>query len=256
VGTIQEVPVSYYEGLHTRGFSWVFITNCPADADVDVVRRVVRTAGLKLLVDRTEDTDEPNESIVPLADNPDGAFPYTYDPTPLELLRSGRWDEFVRYLKSPAIPLDCMVHFSVRAGLEFSERSVFVATAALLLLPGLRIVRSSDWDRVGQLLPILLRTPLVSGDVLIPYVDHIFNRMGVWKYATKEERVLVCLNFTDEHAVATVLCPDAPDAQEGLDKIEFLELLQDTTFRRVPDEVRTRGLHVILREYEMQVFAY
>jgi hypothetical protein len=117
-------------------------------------------------------------------------------------------------------------------------------------------VRSGDWDRVAKLLPILLRTPLVSGDVSIPQVEHIFRKMAVWKYATTEERVLVCLNFTAEHAVANVVCPDAPDAQEGVEKIEFLELLQETTFRRLPDEVRSQGLHVILREYEIQVFSY
>jgi hypothetical protein len=66
---------------------------------------------------------------------------------------------------------------------------------------------------------------------------------------------LVCFNFVNEHAVTDIPCPDAPDPRPGAETLDVIELLTETTYPRDTSKLRTQGLHVILHEYEIQVFS-
>jgi hypothetical protein len=40
-----------------------------------------------------------------------------------------------------------MIHFSAKEGLAFTDKSAFIGTVGLLLLPGMRILRAKDWSK-------------------------------------------------------------------------------------------------------------
>jgi len=225
--TIESVPSSFYEGLKAQGFAWILLTEFPDDANLDVVAAQVAAAGLVL-----------KTSFDQLAQ-------FAVDPTGADLLRSGDWDAFVRYVE----------------GLDDDQRLLHVSSGdpwavALLLLPGLRVFRDEDAGLMERLLPVFARDALAKGTFSIPNVQRIFGNLAAWKYTYGNERVLVCVNFVNAHAVANVHCPEAPDAETEKKTIDVLELLSDTLFRRNPEEMRGNGLHVILHEFELQVFTY
>jgi hypothetical protein len=254
---LESLPVSYFNSQRAQGFEWVFFTNVPDDFDFTALSASAHRGGLRLLINGVFDQPADDDGLIlPDADPTTTKYDYCYDPTFLDALRAQDPARFVWYLEHPGtIRLEHMVHFSATDGLEFSERAPYVASVALLLLPGLRVLRHCDWDIVGQLLPVLTRPVLVSGIFSIPEVVRYHGTMIVWKYATEIEHVVICLNFTNDHSVANIVCPDAPDPIE-YDKIQVFEYLTETTFRRSAEVMRTTGLHVILREYEIQLFAY
>jgi hypothetical protein len=250
----EALPPAFYAQLRAQGFTWVFFTNFPPNANLDAVREAAHCADLQLLVDHAvTDSHGPDDGLVLVDSDPETAYHYCFDPTLLRHLRAGQQHSFIECLERD--DLHRMVHFSTQDGFAFAGAAGFVASAALLLLPGMRVLRNSESAFAPQLLAILTRKVVRSGTFSIPEVQHIFGRMAVWKYASDSERVIVCLNFVNGHAAANVLCPDAPDNVGG-DKIEVFELLTETTTRRAPEELRADGLHVALHEYAIQIFSY
>jgi hypothetical protein len=235
--TVEAIPVSYYSGVRARGFGSLFFMFFPDGADLRAVQATAAAAGVN--VTAIPAIDESATEAIPLPPDPETGVRYAYDPALLRSLRAGEWEEFVAALESGKIAGDRLVHFTTQP---------FELSAGLLLLPGLRVVVGGDSDAESPLLRVLLRLSVRSGAFSIPEFHRSFGQMAVWKYTAENDRILVCFNFVDSHAVADVVCPDAEDV-EGCDKLELFELLSETTFRREPDALRTVGLHVILHEY-------
>jgi hypothetical protein len=122
---------------------------------------------------------------------------------------------------------------------------------ALLALPGLKVIRGDD----RELRRVLVREVLLNGEFSIPEITRISGTVIAWKYTGATRRVLVCVNPTDQRSIAEIPCPEAPDPVSG-DRIEVLELVMDSTFRRDPIVMRTTGLFVILHAGEVQIFEY
>jgi hypothetical protein len=64
------------------------------------------------------------------------------------------------------------------------------------------------------------------------------------------------VNPARAHVVANVLCEDTPDPEVGRNELGVAEWLTTMIFWRNPEELRQQGLHAILHEFEVQVFAY
>jgi hypothetical protein len=79
--------------------------------------------------------------------------------------------------------------------------------------------------------------------------------MIAWKYSGETSRILVCVNPGTERAIAASLCLDAPNVTKG-EFIKAFELVMGSTFRHIPQEMRTEGLKVILHSGEVQIFEY
>jgi hypothetical protein len=254
--SLASLPPDYFADLRAQGFEWIFLTNYPEDADIEDVRALVHRGGLRLLNGEFDDVSNDDGRVLPDADPALARYDYCFDPGFVEALRARDAVRFAEALVRPGpVRIEHMLHFSTTDRLAFSPRSAFAASAALLLLPGLRAMRHRHWPLIGALLPVLTRPVLRRGTFSVPEVRRYHAHMAVWKYADDLEHVIVCLNFAAAHAVASIICPDAPDPIE-YDKIQVFEYLTETTYRRDAAEMRTAGLHVILREYEIQVFSY
>jgi hypothetical protein len=214
-GSIEAIPTSYYVLIRAGGFTRLLLRNLPADANLALVRRLVEAAGLTLF---TEGSGGVIESTT-------ASYPWGPDWSTFDDVLTGH-DQYAR-----------------RAGPGG-------ASSALLLLPGLRVVRPNC---ALALMSILRRDALQRGRFSLPEVRHRFNKMAVWKYATGAERVLVCANPTAGHAVADVVCPDV---EGNAEKIDVIDLMTETTYKRSPEEMRTVGLRVILFGDNVQVFLY
>jgi hypothetical protein len=213
-GSIEAIPTSYYASIRASGFTRLLLRNLPGDTNLALVRRVVEAAGLTLFTEGSGGIESTTAS-----------FPWGPDWSTFDDVLTGH-DQYAR-----------------RAGPGG-------ASSALLLLPGLRVVRP---DCAPALMSILRRDALQRGRLSLPEVRHRFNKMAVWKYATGAERVLVCANPTAGHAVADIVCPDV---EGNAEKIDVIDLMTETTYKRSPEEMRTAGLRVILFEDNVQVFLY
>jgi hypothetical protein len=142
--------------------------------------------------------------------------------------------------------------------LQFNARSAATARAALLLLPGFRVFQASDLQVADRLLDVLALKAVKRGSFSLPTVHHTSEPAVAvaWKYVYGSEHVLVTVNFTNSHAVADIVCEDAPDVAEGAATIPVWELLTRTKYERSPEQMRTKGLTIILYEYEIQIFRY
>jgi hypothetical protein len=242
--TVEAIPTAYYSGIRGRGFGSLFLTAFPDGANLGAVQATAAPAGVT--VSAIPEIDESATEPIALPPDPETGVQFLYDPTLLRTLRTGDWEGFLAALESGTIVGDRLVHLTTQP---------FELSAGLLLLPGLRVVRGGDSDAESPLLRVLLRLSVKAGAFSIPEFHRSFGRMAVWKYTAGDDRVLVCFNFVGSHAVADIICPDAQDIV-GMEKMEVFELLSETTFRRDPHTMRTTGLHVILHEYQVQVFAY
>jgi hypothetical protein len=242
--SVETLPIEWYSAIRARGFGSLFFIDFPNGGNLDLVRSTASSANLKVLTIPT--IDENSNSPILLPPDPETGIQYSYDPTLLQKLRVGDWDAFVAAIESKSVSRSNFVYFTTHP---------FELSAGLLLLPGLRVFQGEDCFQTSALLRILLRKALHSGVFSIPEIHRTFGKMVVWKYNTNEERILVCFNFVNSHAVTDIVCPDVGDAIDD-DKIEVFELLSETTFRREPNQMRTTGLHVILHEYQVQVFSY
>jgi hypothetical protein len=242
--SIEAIPASFYSSIRRQGFDSLFLLDVPEGADFALVQSTAEAEGLTVVGCPT--IDESATEPIALPPDPITGLQYTYDPTLVQTLRASHWQEFLAILEGPNADFNRLVHFATRP---------FNLSAGLLLLPGLRVIRPAEDRRSAALLRLLLRPSVRVGDFSIPESTRSFGEMATWKYASQNDRVLVCFNFVDSHAVADIVCPDAPDAVRD-DLIDVVEMLSETIYRRDPEEMRTKGLHVILHEYELQIFTY
>jgi hypothetical protein len=260
-GGIQAMPATVYAGIRDRGFQWIVLTNLPSGTDVGALARIVHDSGLKLIVNGPDGAEFSDARTNPDGGSViygDGSVTYEPDPTPLELLRKQSSGDFIKYLQAVTEGRRLSAVRSATDELQFHERSAATASAALLLLPGLRFFRSSDLQMSARLLQILALPAVSKGVFSLPVVRQRQNCVPVvaWKYTRGSEHVLVTVNFTNFHSIADIVCEDAPDNGDDEGLIPVFELLSRTKYSRVPAAMRTAGMAVILYEYEIQVFKY
>jgi hypothetical protein len=228
--SLDNVPTSYFEQLRSIGITWLLLADLPDGANTDSVKAAAIAAGVTIRA------------------NGDDLSPYALDIRGPDFIRRGDMEGLMRFLEELSVDeRRRLAHVS-------SDELPFNAIAGMLLLPGLRIFRDEDAQLMAQLLPIVSCEALAQGTFSVPESSHVFGRMAIWKYVSESDKALVCLNFRDAHAVANVVCEDAPEVDATV--IDVVELLSLTIFRRSPNAIRTAGLHVILHEYELQVFSY
>lgn len=271
---LESVEVPEYERIRADGFSWIFITGIPPGTNLDVVSRTVKSAGLRLMTDylspesaRYADGVRCGQDelflrrqlpkLVLIGRSEGDGFDYIYDSKPYELLCAGDTTNFAEYIQwQEPEQLRHFLHYSEQDGLYFNERSAFTATAAMLMLPGMKVIRKRDLPLCEPILRLLQKKSVTRGVMSVVEASNKTGNMAVWKYTRGRQHILICVNFSNFHCFADILCEDAPDPDDEDGRIPVLELITDTTFMRDVQELRTKGLTVILYEYQIQIFEY
>lgn len=271
---LESVEVVEYERIRADGFSWIFITGIPPGTNLDVVSRTVKSAGLRLMTDyispesaRYADGVRCGQDelflrrqlpkLVLIGRTEGDGFDYIYDSKPYELLCAGDTTNFAEYIQwQEPEQLRHFLHYSEQDGLYFNERSAFTATAAMLMLPGMKVIRKRDLSLCEPILRLLQKKSVTRGVMSVVEASNKTGNMAVWKYTRGRQHILICVNFSNFHCFADILCEDAPDPDDEDGRIPVLELITDTTFMRDVQELRTKGLTVILYEYQIQIFEY
>ena len=271
---LESVEVVEYERIRADGFSWIFITGIPPGTNLDVVSRTVKSAGLRLMTDylspeaaRYADGVRCGQDelflrrqlpkLVLIGRSEGDGFDYIYDSKPYELLCAGDTTNFAEYIQwQEPEQLRHFLHYSEQDGLYFNERSAFTATAAMLMLPGMKVIRKRDLSLCEPILRLLQKKSVTRGVMSVVEASNKTGNMAVWKYTRGRQHILICVNFSNFHCFADILCEDAPDPDDEDGRIPVLELITDTTFMRDVQELRTKGLTVILYEYQIQIFEY
>ena len=273
-GNIEGVTIEECEQLRAKGFTWLLVTDIEDGVNLEPVANAVRSAGLKFMVDYSgpesvkfvdavrcgpEDVtlrnDNPNLILIGRSEG--NGFDYMYDYRPAAFLASREFDQFVEFMKwVDEDQRKRFLHYSVRNGFDFHDRAALTASAALLLMPGMRVVANDHMDMAEIIVKIAHKKAVRRGVFTNIDVSVTYGNMVAWKYTRGRQHILICVNFGDKHAIGSVKCEDVPNAESEDGRISILELMTDTTYMRDVSELRTTGLTVILYEYQIQVFEY
>ena len=273
-GNLEGVTIEECEQFRAKGFTWLLVTDIEDGVNLEPVANAVRSAGMKFMVDYSgpesvkfvdavrcgpEDVtlrnDNPNLILIGRSEG--NGFDYMYDYRPAAYLASREFDEFVDFMKwVDEDQRKRFLHYSVRNGFDFHDRAALTASAALLLLPGMRVVANDHMDMAEIIVKIAHKKAVRRGVFTNIDVSVTYGNMVAWKYTRGRQHILICVNFGDKHAIGSVKCEDVPNAESEDGRISILELMTDTTYMRDVSELRTTGLTVILYEYQIQVFEY
>ena len=77
-------------------------------------------------------------------------------------------------------------------------------------------------------------------------------RILAWKWAYKNEKRLVVVNYSDQYGSGAVKLSDC----SGNGNINVNELFSNTTYVRSAEELRKSGLFVVLKPWQSQIFSY
>jgi hypothetical protein len=135
--TIESVPSSYYECLHSEGFNGIALTEIPAVANLAPVRAVCAAAGLKLMIGMRWNSSE------------------------IELVRSGEVDALWKYFEGLANVAPPGTHFA--------------PSAAILLLPGCKLLREAECNGWERLLMIVKDDTVRNGRFVSPQTTSILG---------------------------------------------------------------------------------
>jgi glycosidase len=207
-------------------------------------------------------------------------FDYVYDKELLDDLCHGSLDAF----RSNMMRLtDRYVHFienhdEVRAIARFhdNEKKAMAAAAALLTLPGMRLVNFNQWLGYHNTIDVHLRrappetyrsetfafykklTELLGSDALkygewTPLEVSESETVLAWKWVKEQERFAIVVNFSSNGSGGFVRLDDAPTEQP---KIAVTEFYSGEVYERDPVEMREVGLTLLLEPYQVQVLQY
>jgi hypothetical protein len=159
---IHSLPQSVWESIRASGFTWINLVNVPADLDLAALVRVVHASGLKIIINSPEG-EAYSDGVVGANGTVTASARYVDDPQPRDMLARQDSHRFIHYLNEVQ---DGSARLSVRHGdndFRFHHRSAATATAALLLLPGLKFLRSADLVANRRLLEVLALDPVSEG---------------------------------------------------------------------------------------------
>ena len=176
-----------------------------------------------------------------------------------------------------------MVHFvenhdEVRVLHRFwkNEKMACAGSAALLTLPGIRLFYFHQWlgymnqvdvnlrrcfkpstnATIAQFYKRLFRildTNAIRYGNWYPLVVHNSESIIAWKWIKDDQHILVTVNINNVKSGGWIICDDVPENQK---EVQFRELITHTIFMRNPNEMKSKGLNVILDEYQTQIFEY
>lgn len=280
---VYEVPVSEltiteeeFEKIKNMGFGWLLLTG-DVSGSLEQVRSIAKHVGLLVMTDfcgteslayvdgvRCDESQlgikNENSDLVCIGSGSASQFTYVSDSTPYDLMRAGDGHGFDTYVTTynPEQRMR-LVRETDDKDLIFNDKSLLTALVSVMMLPGMRIIKSQHLSICESLTEILTKKSVWRGVMTPLYASETTHgNITFWKYTRDRQHILVCVNFHDSRACARVLCEDAPEpavtAKSG--KIPFWEMMTDTTYMRNANEVRTQGLCVILEPYQMQIFEY
>lgn len=188
---------------------------------------------------------------------------YVYDNRPIECLRAKDAEAFARVIRKETTENDrCrLLHYMCTQNLNFNPRSTRTAAAMLLTLPGMRVIDFTEIQLVDLVLIVLCKKAVRRG--VFSFVNYkSTGNTFAWKYTRGKQHILIVANFDTRQTTTTIICDDCPEpiksgkGKKDNGKVAFVDILSQTTYLRDPEEMRTKGLNVILYEYEVQIFEY
>ena len=210
-------------------------------------------------------------------------FNYIYEKELLDKLLYGDVHSFKSLIFQNHFITNRMVHFvenhdepRILSRFHYDVKIACAASAALLTLPGIRLINFHQW--LGYLPQIdvnlrrandshankdimlfytrlfkVLDTDMIRYGQWEPLVVHDSDSVLAWKWVFGNQHLLVTINFKNDWSGGRVICEDAPiDMRE----IPVHELIYNTTYIRDPQEMRDTGLVLYLERYQTQVFEY
>lgn len=273
INNLSDVPPEEYESFQTHGFNWAYFKDIPQNTNIRSLTALLHLARLLILTDFDDLIDPsfadgivfnqsiteeirnqyPNKLLIGSAES--DYADYFYDERPINCLRNQDPVSFMKCIKEGGIDKQRkIIRFVSVNGLDFNERSEMTAAAMILSLPGMRIIDFTDHDLLKELNPLLNQKVIWNG--VFEYVDFTSNgNLCSWKYSRGNNHLLIAANFAVPQNTAHIICNDCPEVPDG-EKNLFVDILTETKYYRIPLEVKTKGLCVILYEYEAQIFDY
>lgn len=74
-----------------------------------------------------------------------------------------------------------------------------------------------------------------------------------WKWVFENDHILVCVHFGELYDSGSIVLNDVPKTNST---IPLRDLIAGTIYERNSDDLRTKGLYVVLDQYQVQVFRY
>lgn len=273
ISEFSSVPHEEFELMGKNGFNWVYIKDLPQYSSLQSFIPAFHQAQLKIFIDYDETVDQifadgiifkqkvaekdrirySNKVLISPIESE--YADYFYDERPINFLRNQDPVSFMKCIQEGGIEKQRkIIRFVSTDGLSFNERSEVTAAAMLLMLPGMRIINIDDIQILERLRPLIEQTVIWNG--VFEYVNFTSNgNMCSWKYSRGIHHLLIAANFDIPQTTGHIICNDCPDVRDG-EKVKFIDILTETKYFRELIEVQTKGLCVILYEYEAQIFEY
>lgn len=212
----------------------------------------------------------------------DLGFNYVYDKIPYDRLRDNEVSDFISQViqrSSKVKSHRCFFtenHDENRAVQTFGGYTKANAAAALLLtLPGMRFINTFQWEGPRNKIDVHLRraNDEVPNNECIQFYEKLFKvlklncmkygeffqlnvdgavNVPAWSYSYENENILIVVNYGDNKSSGFVRLPYAPNGEI----IPLVEVLSGNNFYRDGNELRSKGLFVILEPYQVQIYKY
>lgn len=219
-------------------------------------------------------------------------FDYTYDKEFYDQLREKNHDEirgFIQNLARDPYYLEHSVHFlenhdEVRSMAAFGfEEKAKAAALMSLTLPGVRFYHHGEWEGLRTRMSIKARRPQNESvndrmkkfyNTVTPAIFYnsafqngtwsylwpnsesfTSSNLFAWKWVSGNQKFLCIINFSGSQGQGNIILRDA-QSPTGSDTYTITDILTGQNFDRSANEMRTRGLGVLLRGWEGQIFKY
>jgi len=215
-------------------------------------------------------------------------FDFTYEKTLFDKLVGGNLDDIKGYIK--AMPLEYhqkSAHFvenhdEPRAPVSFGGNQRADAAAMVsMTLPGMRFYFSGQENGFWNKLDVHLRRAKSENPAVgVPqFYDKLFSilnmevfhlgvwtyleaqnsdqswRLLTWKWVRNTDKILCVINYSTAMGTGNVQLVDALPFQ-GNDSVPVTDLLTGTTYWRSAQELKTKGLYVVVEAFSGQFFKY
>ena len=211
-------------------------------------------------------------------------FDYIYDKELLDDLTDSNLDRFRAVIATQDVAdMEHFVHFvenhdEARAIERFfnNPKMAAAAAAALLSLPGLRLINFHQWLGYTYKIDVHLRRSLPER--YLKDTVHFYTRflrvlqtdavrygswhlvevldattVLAWKWVKDDQHILITINYCGCGSGGRIICEDAPQQDSP---IAVKELLDNVVYERDPVELASTGLQLVLNPYQVQIFEY
>ncbi|KAL0483556.1 alpha-amylase [Acrasis kona] len=216
-------------------------------------------------------------------------FDYVYDKSLYDELTTGDANKVRSHIAS--MDYDYLLHSAnfvenhdedrARSHFGSIEKSL-AAVTVMFTIPGMRFNYHGQWEGKSSRLLVQLRRSVNEAvnqetvafyEKLIKIIDHDVFHLGTWKMlsaggSTEADRVLawkwnfnnekrlIVVSYSDQEGSGAVVLDDATPHEGSTDEVMFSELLSGVQYKRSTKEVTSKGLFVLLKPYQSQIFKY